>query len=184
MKPNVVETGDSLYLAVLRERLGADAPANLTAIGNLELLNQPKTALFCSARCPGSAILQAYDQAALWRDAGRCIISGFHSPVEKECLRILLRGTQPIILCLARGLLKRIPPEWQTALDAGRLLLLSAFPATDTRITTDLARRRNEIVAALADEAWFAYISSGGQSERLAHRLTAWRVPFSILERP
>ena len=39
-------------------------------------------------------------------------------------------------------------------------------------------------LAALADEAWFAYISSGGQSERLAHRLTAWRVPFSILERP
>ena len=144
----------------------------------------PKTALFCSAHCPGSAILRAYDQAAHWRDAGRCIISGFHSPVEKECLRILLRGTQPIIFCPARALPKRISPDWQTALDAGRLLLLSAFPETETRITTDLARHRNEFVAALADEAWFAHITPGGQSEHLMHRLTAWRVRFSTLEKP
>jgi predicted Rossmann fold nucleotide-binding protein DprA/Smf involved in DNA uptake len=168
----------------LRERLGADAPPRLTAFGNLDLLALPKTALFCSARCPGSAILRAYDQAAQWRDEGRCVISGFHSPVEKECLRILLRGRQPIIICPARALPKRIRPEWQTALDAGRLLLLSAFSETQTRITTDLARRRNEFVAALADEAWFAHITPGGQAERLARRLTAWRVPFSTLGKP
>ena len=183
MKPGILEPGDTRYPAVLRERLGADAPASLSTLGNLDLLAPPKTALFCSARCPGSAILRAYDQAAQWRDEGRCIISGFHSPVEKECLRILLRGTQPIILCPARALPKRIPPDWQTALDAGRLLLLSAFPETETRITSDLARRRNEFVAALADEVWFAHITPGGQSERLTHRLAQWRVPFSTLEK-
>lgn len=183
MQPSVLEISDSRYPAVLRERLGATTPASISSLGNPDILALPKTALFCSARCPGSAILRAYDQAAQWRDAGRCIISGFHSPVEKECLRILLRGTQPIILCPARALPKRIPPEWQTALDAGRLLLLSAFPETETRITTDLARRRNEFVAALADEAWFAHITPGGQSERLTHRLTKWRVPFSTLEK-
>ena len=177
MKPGILEPGDTRYPAVLRERLGADAPASLSPLGNLDLLAPPKTALFCSARCPGSAILRAYDQAAQWRDAGRCIISGFHSPVEKECLRILLRGTQPIILCPARALPKRIPPEWQAALDAGRLLLLSAFPESETRITTDLARRRNDFVAALADEAWFAHITPGGQAERLTRRLPEWRVP-------
>jgi hypothetical protein len=57
------------------------------------------TALFCSARCPGSVILRAYDQAAQWRDTGHCVISGFHSPVEKECLRILLRGEPPFTIC-------------------------------------------------------------------------------------
>jgi hypothetical protein len=60
-------------------------------------------ALFCSARCPGRAILAAHDQAALWRDEGRCVVGGFHSPVEEECLRILLRGRQPVIVCPARG---------------------------------------------------------------------------------
>jgi predicted Rossmann fold nucleotide-binding protein DprA/Smf involved in DNA uptake len=180
MKPEKLEPGHPRYPASLRERLGADAAPRLTALGNLEILALPKIALFCSTRCPGSAILRAYDQAAQWRGEGRCIISGFHSPVEKECLRILLRGTQPIILCPARALPKRIPPDWQTALDAGRLLLLSALPETETRITTALARRRNEFVAALADEACFAHITPGGQSERLTHRLTAWRVPSFV----
>jgi hypothetical protein len=163
-------------------KLGDAAPAQLTALGNLGLLALPKTGLFCSARCPGHVILSAYDQAARWRDAGRCVIGGFHSPVEKECLRILLRGTPPIILCPARALPQRIPAEWQTPLADGRLLILSGFTATEKRVTTELATRRNELVAALADEVCFAHITPGGQSERLTHRLTEWGVPFSTLQ--
>jgi predicted Rossmann fold nucleotide-binding protein DprA/Smf involved in DNA uptake len=170
------------YPARLRERLGGAAPDQLTSLGDLGLLSMPKTALFCSARCPGSVILAAYDQAALWRDAGRCIISGFHSPVEQECLRILLRGTQPIIICPARSLPQRIPAEWRPALADGRLLILSAFADAEKRVTTELATRRNAFVAALADEACFAHITPGGQTERLTHRLIEWRVPFSRLE--
>jgi len=102
--------------------------------------------------------------------------------VEKECLRILLRGGQPIILCPARAVPKRIPPDWQTALDAGRLLLLSGFTTAEKRVTSELATRRNALVAALADEVCFAHITPGGQSERLTHHLTDWRVPFSTLK--
>jgi predicted Rossmann fold nucleotide-binding protein DprA/Smf involved in DNA uptake len=174
---------DTRYPACLRERLGDAAPAQLTAFGNLDLLALPKAALFCSARCPGAAILRAYDQAAHWRDTGRCIISGFHSPVEQECLRILLRGTAPLILCPARSLLTRIPAEWQTPLADGRLLIISGFTAAEKRVTTELAIRRNVLVAALADEACFAHITPGVQSERLTHRLTVWSVPFSTLEK-
>ncbi|MEI6535829.1 MAG: hypothetical protein WCN98_10850, partial [Verrucomicrobiaceae bacterium] len=112
-----------------------------------------------------------------------CIISGFHSPVEQECLRILLRGTPPLILCLARSLLTRIPAEWQTPLADGRLLILSGFTAAERRVTTELAIRRNALVAALAEEVCFAHVTPGGQSERLTHRLLAWRVPFSTLEK-
>ena len=83
-KPTLLNAADACYPALLRDRLGANAPSQLTALGNLGLLALRKTALFCSARCPGSAILAAYDQAARWRDERRCIISGFHSPVEKE----------------------------------------------------------------------------------------------------
>ncbi len=161
---------DARYPPQLLSRLGAQAPACLTLVGNLSLLRLPKTALFCSAHCPGSVILPTYDQATRWRDEGRCIISGFHSPVESECLRILLRGTSPVIICPARGPFKRIPPEWQKALDAGNLLIVSAFPESKSRPTADLARRRNEVVAALADEAWFAHITPGGQMDRLARR--------------
>lgn len=167
----------------LSERFGEAAPTHLTTLGNLDLLALPKTGLFCSARCPGHVILSAYDQAARWRDAGRCVVSGFHSPVEQECLRILLRGTPPIILCPARSLPHRIPAEWQTPLAEGRLLILSGFTATKKRVTAELAARRNALVAALADEVCFAHITPGGQTERLTHRLTEWGVPFSTLEK-
>lgn len=156
---------DSEALASLRHRLGPRAPEHIHAVGNPDLLAVPKTALDRSARCPGSVILPAYDQAAKWRDAGRCVISGFHSPVEKECLRILLRGSQPIIICPARALPKRIPPEWRKPLANGRLLILSFFPQTETRITADLAARRNELVAALADEVYIAHATPGGRLE-------------------
>ena len=171
---SVLRAGEAGYPAILLTRLGSAAPATLSALGNLSLLALPKTALFCSARCPGNAILAAYDQAAVWRDSGRCIISGFHSPVEQECLRILLRGKQPIIICPARALPKRIPPEWRQPFADGRLLILSAFPDTQTRVTADRAHRRNEIVAALADEVYFAHITPGGEMERLSKRMAAW----------
>jgi predicted Rossmann fold nucleotide-binding protein DprA/Smf involved in DNA uptake len=173
MTPIVLNVADAGYPARLRERLGADAPRQLTARGNLDLLALRKTALFCSARCPGKVILTTYDQAAKWRDAGRCVISGFHSPVEKECLQILLRGSQPIIVCPARALPQRVPPDWKRPLAAGRLLVLSAFAATANRVTAELAARRNEFVAALADEVFIAHAAVGGHLETLARRLHA-----------
>lgn len=175
--------GEPHYPERLLNRLGADAPSQLTTLGNLNLLALPKIGLFCSARCPGAVILPAYDQAARWRDAGRCIISGFHSLVEQECLRILLRGTPSIILCPARALPQRIPAKWQAPLSEGRMLIISGFAANEIRITTKLAARRNAFVAALAEEVWFAHITPGSQSDRLTHRLAAWRVPFSTLEK-
>ena len=171
--PTRITPGDAHWPRQLTERLGIFVPTRLSALGNLELLALPKTALFCSTRCPGKVILTAYDQAAKWRDAGRCIISGFHSPVEKECLQILLRGSHPIIICPARSLPQRVLPDWKKPLTAGRLLILSCFPESERRVTTELAARRNEFVAALADEVWFAHITPGGQMEQLAKRFSS-----------
>lgn len=178
LQPATISRGNPTYPARLRERLGAEAPKQLSALGNLDLLSLPKTALFCSARCPGKVVLPAYDQAARWRDAGRCVISGFHSPVEKECLQILLRGEQPIIICPARALPWRLSPEWEKPLAAGRMVILSAFTATANRITAALAARRNEFVAALADEVFIVHATVGGHLETLTRRLCAWGVPF------
>jgi predicted Rossmann fold nucleotide-binding protein DprA/Smf involved in DNA uptake len=171
MTPTLLNATDARYPSPLRKRLGGQAPPQLWALGNLSLLQTRKTALFCSARCPGDAILRAYDQAAKWRDKGRCVISGFHSPVEKECLRILLRGTQPIIICPARSLPKRVPAEWQKLLTDGRLLILSCFNESERRVTADLAARRNELAAAIADEVWFAHITPGGNMAELSEKL-------------
>jgi predicted Rossmann fold nucleotide-binding protein DprA/Smf involved in DNA uptake len=109
-------------------RLEHDAPSRLWAIGNVKILAEHKVGLFCSVRCPGDAILGAYDAARKLREEGVTVVGGFHSPVEKECQRILLRGKQPIIICLARAFGKiRLPSDWRRALESGRLLLLSTF---------------------------------------------------------
>ena len=172
--PILIKSSDAHYPSQLGRRLSHTAPTTVSALGNLDLLALPKTALFCSARCPGKVILTTYDQAAKWRDTGRCVISGFHSPVEKECLQILLRGDAPVILCAARGMLERLPAQWAIAVSFGRMLILSAFPATDTRVTAELAARRNEFVAALADEVFIAHATPGGQLEQLATRVKHW----------
>jgi len=119
--------------------------------GNPDLVGQPLTALFCSNRCPGDLILKTYDLARALRDASAPVIGGFQTPMEKECLRLLLRGDQPIVICPARGINNmRIPRAWRPALDDGRLLILSPFPASIKRPTAALAARRNEFVSTLA----------------------------------
>jgi hypothetical protein len=73
----------------------------------------------------------------------------------------------------------RVPGDWKAPLGAGRLLILSPFSPTHRRVTADLAARRNEVVAALANEAWFAHITPGGQAERLTKLLAEWQIPYS-----
>ena len=78
------------------------AKSNIQTIGDASILNRPKVALFCSVECPGKLILETYDLAKRFRNEGTLVISGFHSPMEQECLRILLRSPHPVIWCLAR----------------------------------------------------------------------------------
>ena len=54
------------------------------------------------------------------------------------------------------------------------MLILSMFSSGESRVTTALATRRNEFVAALADDVWFAHIAEGGQMESLNHQLQQW----------
>lgn len=105
--------------------------------------------LLCSIRCPGDLILKTYDFIRLLRDKGVVVAGGFHSPMEKECLELLLRGTQPVVICPARSIVgMRLPKDWRTAMEAGRLLVLSPFERDVRRVTQKTARRRNQFVAA------------------------------------
>jgi predicted Rossmann fold nucleotide-binding protein DprA/Smf involved in DNA uptake len=131
-----------------------------------------KLAFFCSRKCPGDVILKSYDFARLVRGSGLTIVSGFHSPIEKDCLPILLRGPKPVIIAQGRRLsTTRLPADWQKAIEAGRLLLISPFTDKQKRVTTQLAEERNRFVAALANEVLIAYAHRGGKTEKLAAEL-------------
>jgi hypothetical protein len=180
MNPFTLNITDVRYPAKLKERLDAHAPAHLTGLGSLDLLALQLTALFCSVRCPGGAILSAYDQAQRWRDDGRCVIGGFHSPIEKECLKILLRGRQPIVICPARGIeTLRLPKDWRAGIDNDRLLLLSPFPQNIRRPTAAFADLRNQIVTAMADEIAFFHITRGGKMDKLRSQAETWGLPMT-----
>jgi predicted Rossmann fold nucleotide-binding protein DprA/Smf involved in DNA uptake len=140
----------------------------IAALGSVTLLRSPLLALFCSIRCPGTLILETYDLARALRDAGMPVVSGFHTPMEKECLALLLRGNQPVIACPARSIEgMRLPSALKTAVESGRMLLLSPFNLKDRRPTAKLAEERNQFVAALATEVFVAYAAEDGKTEQL-----------------
>jgi predicted Rossmann fold nucleotide-binding protein DprA/Smf involved in DNA uptake len=140
----------------------------VAAIGNAELLNRPKTGLLCSRKCPADKILEAYDRFKEWAgNPEATVISGFHSPVEKECLRLLLKGTAGIILCPAREVESmRRSKEWKSAFDEGRMLIISPF--TEKRADARTIDRRNHLVADLADTLCVPYATPGGRIRKTA----------------
>ncbi|MDP3062946.1 MAG: DNA-processing protein DprA, partial [Chloroflexota bacterium] len=178
-----LQPGDPAYPA---EWLKAAGHANglVTARGNVDLLaGHQFVALFCSVRCPGDLILKTYDLARALRDAGVPVIGGFHSPMEKECLRLLLRGRQPVVVCPARGIENmRVPAEWRPPLAEGRLLLLSPFSSSQRRPTADQAALRNDFVAALAHRVFVAHAAPGGKTEAFARKVLDWGKPLLTLE--
>ena len=172
--PVRIEQGDAAYPASLTRFLGDRAPSLLFLIGNPDVIRREMLALFCSIKCPGNVILQTYDLAKALRDADVPVIGGIHTPMEKECLALLLRGTQPIIVCPARGL-ERIRPSAgvKDGIRAGRVLLVSMFGPKYRRATADLADQRNGLVAALASRVFVSHATPGGKTEALCREIIA-----------
>jgi predicted Rossmann fold nucleotide-binding protein DprA/Smf involved in DNA uptake len=166
------------YPSRLRAAPSIGPPPAIAAVGNPDLLNAGSLALIGSIKYPGDVILKTYEVICALRAAEIPVISGFHSPMEKECLAWLLRGSQPVLICLGRSLRgMRIPSAWRQPLAAGRLLILSCFERKHHRLTADTARLGNRYAAALADQVLVAYAAPGSRTERFCRELTAARKP-------
>ena len=135
------------------------------SLGNNELLKLPKTAFLCSRQVPAGVVLKCYDWAIAQREKGRCIISGFHSQIEKDVLHYLLKGTQAIIVVLARGLKEKMESELQQPLEQGRLLMVTPFGKEIKRVTTRTAQLRNQLMIDMADEIVIGFARKGGMLE-------------------
>jgi predicted Rossmann fold nucleotide-binding protein DprA/Smf involved in DNA uptake len=136
--------------------------------GNCDLLNVKLHAVLCLKACPGEKIIEAIDLAQRWRAENRAVISGFHTPVEKECLRIFLRGPQQIVIWPARGLDPfQLPVEWQQKFKRGELLIVSPFDSLVRRPTKETAEIRNKLVIDLATSVTVIHASPGGLLDQL-----------------
>jgi predicted Rossmann fold nucleotide-binding protein DprA/Smf involved in DNA uptake len=155
--------------------------------GDEALLNRPKVALFCSIKCPGKLILDTYDLAKRFRDEGVTVISGFHSPMEQECLRILLRSQHPVIWCLARGFYHQIPykpVDCRLAVAEGRLIMVTPFPDTVRHITTQTATTRNRLVVEMASVVVVAHAAPSSKMETLCRVILAAGKPIYTFDHP
>jgi predicted Rossmann fold nucleotide-binding protein DprA/Smf involved in DNA uptake len=165
---------ETAYPTALKTCAAFKAPPTLSTIGNLILLQSPTIAFFCSTQCPGDLILKTYDLAQALREAKVPIISGFHTPIEQDCLKILLRGTQPIIYCPARSIHNmRLSPEQKQAMGEDRLLLVSPFNASYSRATAELASKRNDMIGAIAHTIFIAYAAPNSKTLGFAQHLIA-----------
>lgn len=144
----------------------------MQSTGNTDILKFHKTAFLCSRKVPASVVLQCYDWAIEQREKGNCVISGFHSQIEKDVFHYLLKGKQPIIVALARGLKQKLEPELVKPMEEGRLLIVTPFEATVKRVTSETAMIRNRMMLELADEVKVGYASKGGSLEKLLRQNT------------
>ncbi|MBU0701345.1 DNA-binding protein [bacterium] len=148
----------------------------VSSLGNTELLKLHKTAFLCSREIPASVVLKCYDWAIEQRDNGNCVISGFHSKIEKDVFHYLLAGTQPVIMALARGMKEKIELELKTAVDAGRLLIVTPFENSVKWVTAETAEQRNRFMFELADEIVIGYAGKGGMVGRLVAEVKGKKV--------
>jgi predicted Rossmann fold nucleotide-binding protein DprA/Smf involved in DNA uptake len=180
-----IASESSDFPSTLKNGLVRPVPTCIWAIGNLGILGRRLLGFFCSTQCSGDVILRTYDLAQALRGAGIPIIGGFHSPMEKECLDLLLRGQQPIVICPARSLQgMRIPSAWRLALDQQRLLIVSPFEKKHRRATAVLAEQRNRVVAALAAEVFIAHAGQRTKTERLCAELLDGGTRVHVLDLP
>jgi predicted Rossmann fold nucleotide-binding protein DprA/Smf involved in DNA uptake len=141
-------------------------------IGNKELLKLYKTAFLCSRKVSASAVLKCYDWAIEQREKGNCVISGFHSQIEKDVLYYLLKGKQPIIVVLARGLKEKLEPEFREPVEKGRLLFVTPFEKEIKRVTEQTAAIRNKMMIEIADQVAVGFASEEGCLNKLLKTVT------------
>jgi predicted Rossmann fold nucleotide-binding protein DprA/Smf involved in DNA uptake len=179
VKATLIQPADPLYPRQLENAFDRNRLPAIAAAGNLDILQGRMLGLFCSKECPGDVILRTYDLIRALRDAGIPIIGGFHSPMEKECLSLLVRGVVPFLISPARSLEgMRLPSAWKKPLDEGRLLVLSPFSSKHRRVTADRSQTRNLLIAALSGQILVAYAGQGSKTEHLCRQAISWGTPL------
>ena len=124
-----------------------------TYLGNKELLHKWKVGFLASRKISTLSVLPTLDWAIqMSKQEDIVIVSGFHSRLEKDVLKILLQGKCGIIVVLARGMYRKIPQLYEEAMKANRILFISYEKDSITRVSEVSAHKRNKHVMDLADE--------------------------------
>ena len=124
-----------------------------TYLGNTELLEKRKVGFLASRKISTPSILPTLDWAMqVCKQKDIAIVSGFHSKMERDVLKILLQGECGIIVVLARGMYRKLPKQYEKAISQNRLLIISYEKESVTRVSEATAHKRNVYVKEIADK--------------------------------
>ncbi len=120
----------------------------------------PLLGLLASRDCPGRILLDTLELVPEWVRNGRVILSGFHSPLEQQVLRSVLRRQGRAVKVLARGMGEYRPAaQEREPLARGDMVVLTAHPERSRRTTRETALARNRLILALASELALRHIA-------------------------
>jgi predicted Rossmann fold nucleotide-binding protein DprA/Smf involved in DNA uptake len=167
-------------------RASSFLPDHLDVIGEQRLLEHSPLGLLCSNRPPGTLVFRTFELFQRIKRADVTVIGGFHSPMERQCLELLLEGSAGIVVVPARGLASfRMPSAWNQRHAKQRLAVVSPFPRGVRRVSRALAEQRNRFVALLSARLFVPYAAPGGLTERIALETAAAGTPvltFDVTE--
>lgn len=153
------------------QRVGAELATRIVGVGETALLAESLLSLIASRECPGHVLLETLERVPEWVQSGRVIVSGFHSPLEQQVLRSVLRRKGRAIKVLARGMSDYRPTaEEREPLATGRLLVITACPPEMRRTTRETSLARNRLVLALASEIVAPYVAAGSPLAALLNK--------------
>ena len=122
-------------------------------LGNKDLLKMRKVGFLASRKISTFSILPTLDWAMqVCKQKDIVIVSGFHSKMERDVLKILFQGECGIIVVLARGMYRKLPKQYEEAMLQNRLLIISYEKESVTRVSEATAHKRNDYVREIVDE--------------------------------
>ncbi|HUE96537.1 MAG TPA: hypothetical protein VMN39_07745 [Longimicrobiaceae bacterium] len=150
----------------------ADPAAPLRYLGDRRLLERHPVALLSSTRTPPDLVLPTLDVVREEAFSGTVFVGGFQSPIERDCLEILLLIGAPVVVCPARAIeAMRLPIEWQRRVERGEMLIVSEIHGSGCqRPTAALADRRNRTVVTCAGKVLIPAGAPGSRTYAAALR--------------
>ncbi len=133
--------------------------------GNKELLDRRLVAFFASRTAPPEAFGLATRWAYEIARTDNVVISGFHSPIERAVLDILIAEGCSVVVALGRSLYRKMPAHLQMAYDENRVLFVSF--RNYSRHSFSTSQLRNWATADLAAETIFAPFAPTSQLSTL-----------------
>lgn len=148
--------------------------------GNKDLLQCELVAFFASRTAPS----QALEKSLLWAEqmakSDSIVISGFHSPIERAVLDLLLERGCSVVVTLGRSLYKKIPLHLRSAYEQKRVLFISFRDYS--RPSFNNSQLRNWATADLAQKVVFAQFENSSQLSSLHYSLQIGKKQITILK--